>query len=275
MRNIIKADLYRILRGKGVYITLIIFLGIILLQVVTGGVMNTGVSYDNYEAVNTAEDEFDLEAIMAEMFRKPTGAEAPFKAMSATDSLLYILLPLLVFITVADFTSGAAKNTLINGVTRGKYFASKLLLSSMACVALLVMYVVISTLAATLISGFGGTFDSEFLWSVGRIMLVQAGLCLAMTCVGTFFAFLARSNAVIGIYIAFLLGFQVLIFALTFVSDWFMNLFDYELTWNLGKAAHLDALASSEVTQMLLAGAVYMIASIIGGYALFRKAEVK
>jgi hypothetical protein len=54
-----------------------------------------------------------------------------------------------------------------------------------------------------------------------------------------------------------------------------MNLFDYEITWNLGKAAHIDTLASSEVTQMLLVGAVYMIVSIIGGYALFRKAEVK
>jgi ABC-2 type transport system permease protein len=275
MRNIIRADLYRVFRGKGVYITLVIFLGVIALQVVSGGVVNTGVSYDNYEAVNTAEDEFDLDAILAEMFRKPTGAEAPFKAMSATDSLLYILLPLLVFIIVADFTSGAAKNTLIHGVTRGKYYASKLLLSSMTCVALLVMYIVLSILAATLVSGFGGTFDSEFIWSVGRVMLVQACLCLAMTCVGTFFAFLIRSSAVIGIYIAFLLGFQVLIFTLTFVDDWFMNLFDYELTWNLGKAAHIDTLASPEVTQMLLVGAVYMIVSIIGGYVLFRKAEVK
>ncbi|MCL1831759.1 MAG: hypothetical protein FWG45_02475 [Oscillospiraceae bacterium] len=281
MRNIIKADLYRIFRGKGVYIVFVIFLGLIVLQTATGGVMNVGISYedraflDSIEGLSEEEADAAIKAYTQELSQKPTGSQAPFKLMDGADSLVYILLPFLVFITTSDFTSGAAKNIPISGISRGKYIASKLTLSGITCVVMLVVYVVLSVVIATLISGFGGTFDGEFVWSVAKVLLVQVWLFLAVTCVGKFFAFLTRSGAVVGLYIAFMLGVQMLIFVLTFANDWFENLFDYDLSMLIGKAAHLDTLSNGEIGQIIAIGAVYIVLSIAGSFAIFRKAEVK
>ena len=278
MRNIIKADLYRIFRGKGAYIVFTVLLAIIALGVATGGTMNTGINYESVAMMEGMDDidDADLDTLMAEMFRRPTGSEAPFKAMSMTDSILYLLLPLLMFITVADFSSSATKNILSCGVSRYKYYSAKLILSCVGCIILMTVYVLIFTLAATTISGFGGAFNGEFISQVLEIFLPQLLLCLAVTCVGNLFVFLFRSGgAVIGAYIVFNLVPAIVIFALTFADKWFEKLYDYELNMNISKLAFPEVLADGDITRALILGSVYIVVTVIGGYAIFRKAEVK
>ncbi|MCL1835478.1 MAG: ABC transporter permease [Oscillospiraceae bacterium] len=279
--SIIRADIYRIVRGKGLYITLAVFVFIMILQVVGGMNMNAGVDSSALDMLEFDFSDFDFDDPnpgafdISELFRAPTGREAVVRAAGGTSNIMYILLPLVVFIGVTDFTSGSAKNVLAGGVSRGSYYFSKLLLSCIVCAALLIVYFVFSTIAATLWSGFGGAFDGEYLLGVAQIFLAQLLLCLAGACAANFFVFLMRSGGFTGVFIAFLLVPAVLILGLSFISRRFEQLFEYELASNMAAAAGISSMTFGEITKMLLVGLCYIVISVAGGYAVFKRAEIK
>jgi ABC-2 type transport system permease protein len=284
MMNLIRADIYRIFRGKGIYITLAIFMGIIVLQVVAGAYMNAGIRLDDFEMIDSLGEpgitfvtHNDNEPLHndEESSLRPFGAEAPYLVMGFTDGLLYILLPLLIFISTADFTSGAVKNTLVGGMTRLRYYFTKLALSCMASALLLFAYVLISTIVATAFSGFGGTLDWEYISSVLKVFAMQLWLVLAVTCVGHFFIFIIRSGMVIGVFIAFLLAPSLVIFLLSFINRWFENLLIYDLTMGLAAVLNISVMPTGDIIKTILVGAGYIAAATVGGYMLFRRAEIK
>ena len=280
MTNIIRADVYRIVRGKGLYITLAVFLAIIILQIVGGVNMNAGVNLQFDEFIDLTDfdmENFDIGSLnLSDIFYSPTGAESPFQVMEASSNILYLLLPLIIFISAADFSSGAAKNTLAGGTSRAKFYCAKLVLSCVCCALMLLTYVVLSILAATLVNGFGGTFDGAYLMSVLKIFLPQLWLCIAGVSVGNFFVFaFQKSAAVNGFFIAFLLVPSILILSLSFISDWFEKLFDYELTMCIGSLAQIDTLPTGGIVRIVAVGTGYLLIAAIGGFAVFKRAEIK
>ena len=283
MMNLIRADIYRIFRGKGIYITLFFLLCIIIMQVTAGAYMNAGIRVDDFELIDTLSDPDNASTQIDDLsignglepFQRPFGAEAPFVAMSFTDGLLYFLLPLLIFISTADFTSGAVKNTLASGMSRLEFYVSKLTLSCVTCFLLLLSYVLLSTIFATLVSGFGATLDWEYVSGVLKVFAIQLWLVLAVTCVGHFFIFVMRSGMVIGVYIAFLLVPSVVLFLLSFINKWFMNLLVYDLRMGLGATLNISVMPAGDVLKTVLVGAMYIIAATVGGFMLFRRAEIK
>ena len=276
MRNIIRADIYRIVRVKGLYITLAVLLTIIVLQV-TGGVnMNiVGVTApeENASIENTDPDRLDVSYLL----HSPTGTEAPFQVMGATSNILYIMIPLIIFIGGADFSSGAMKNALAGGLSRAKYYISKLILACVCCALLTIIYVLVSTILATIINGFGGAFDRAFISNVLKIFLPQLLLCVAGVCVGNFFVFIFQRSggAFTGIYIAFLLVPTLLIMVLTLMNDRLFRLFDYELTMSIGSLTQINAMPAGDIGRVVAVGGGYIVAAALGGYALFRRAEIK
>jgi ABC-type transport system involved in multi-copper enzyme maturation permease subunit len=273
MTNLIRSDIYRILRGKGLYITLGIFLAIIVIQVAGGANMNAGVDPAAFEMLEM-EDFENLS--MADFFHSPTGAEAPFQVMAASANILYFLLPLIIFISAADFSSGAAKNTLASGVSRCRYYGAKVILSCICCALLLLVYLLLSTLLATLINGFGGAFDGEYIGSVLKIFFAQLWLCIACACVINFIVFaFRRTAAAIGATIAFILAPSMVMLVLMFANEWFENLFDYDLPSAIGALARVNGMSSGDIAKLLAVGAGYIAAASIGGFMLFRKAEIK
>jgi len=283
MMNLIRADIYRIFRGKGIYITLIILLGVTIMQVTAGANMNMGIRLDDIEMIDTWSEsgivvtpgDDELFNIEIEPFQRPLGVEAPYIAMNFTDGILYIMLPLLVVISTADFTSGAVKNTLAGGMSRLGYYVSKLTLSCITGTLLLFAYVLLSTIFATVISGFGGTLDWEYISGVLKIFAMQLWLVLALTCVGHFFIFAMRSWAVIGVYIAFLLAPSLVLFMLTFINRWFENLLIYDLTMGFSAVLNISAMPAGDIIKIILIGAGYIVAATVGGFLLFRRAEIK
>jgi len=283
MMNLIRADIYRIFRGKGVYITLVILLGVIVLQVTAGAYMSMGVSADDIHMIDMLSESDDAMAQLVdaslnngiEPFQRPFGAEAPYTAMTFTDGILYILLPLLTFISTADFTSGVVKNTLAGGMSRSKYYISKLTLSCITCTLLLIAYVLLSTIFATLISGFGGTFNWEYISSVIKVFAMQLWLVLALTCVGHFFIFITRSGSFIGVYIAFLLVPSLVLFLLSLINRWFENLLIYDLTMGLSMLLNVSVMPANDIIKIILIGAGFIVAATIGGFLYIKKAEIK
>ena len=208
MLNIMRADLYRLFRSKGFYITTALFLMFIFMQITAGNA--GGVGAVPVAVIDGSDSVIGItaHAELAEF----TGITAPFHMMVSTDVLLFFILPLIIFIAADDFSARTVKNVLSNGVSRIKYYTAKLILSCIFCIIILSLNIVIPIIAGTIQNGFGGEFNTEFIRLVLRPFAAQLFMCLAVTCVGIFFVFVTkRTAAVIGAYVAFCLAPHVLI----------------------------------------------------------------
>ena len=260
MQNIIRADLYRIFKSKGVYITSAVFLGLLFLTLFTNGTIGVGTGI-------MPESLGDLSV---------TGANAPFIAMEEADLLLYFMLPLVIFIACADFSSGTVKNVLSSGVSRSKYYASKLLLSCVFCVVLITAKVVIATASATLIHGFGGVFGIDYAVSVLKPFLMQLFLLISATCVCVFLVFTTKKTAAVnGIYIAWAFVPILILSMLMDVSENAVELMHYDLTLNIKAFANFTARTSEDISRALIICGFYILASTVMGIVLFNRSEIK
>lgn len=262
MLNMIKADLYRIFHGKGIYITIGLLIIIWALQILPETFGTIGM---NIEDLNEVETVTQL-----------TGMNTPLKVMESTDNYLYFLLALIVFVAATDFSSGTAKNALSNGMSRVKYYFSKLILSSIFCVVLVLVSIIVPTFFVTLKSGFGGSIDSEYIFQLLKAVALQLFMFLSVTSVGVFLAFTTkRTVAVNGFYIAFCLVPMLIIVILMNVSDKFMKLLKYDVVMNIRSIAHIDVMTQNDVTRVLIIGSVYLLLSTMVGLLIFRKGDIK
>ena len=273
MLNIIKADMYRILRGKGFYITMILLLATIALQTAVSSKASVMTYNTEGLEIDTIE-EFAEEVLLApEAF---TGSTAPFEMMDNTDTLLYFLLPFIIFIAAADFSTDTVKNVLSNGMSRIKYYLSKLILACVFCLLLLFINIIIPVVTATILRGFGGAFDIDFILRLLRPFAAQLFMCLAVTCVGIFLVFVTkRTAAVNGAYIAFCIIPMLIIYIFFMLNEELEFLFKYEVISNIRMLRHIDIAESTDIIRAFAVGAFYILASTIGGIAVFKRSEVK
>ncbi len=261
--NIIRADLYRLVRSKGLYITIGIYLFFIIMQALASSVGTMGVQTELPSEQGVAPLVF-------------TGMTAPFEMMKAGDNLLFFLLPFIIFIGAADFSSGTAKNVLANGVNRTKYYLSKLISTSVVCFFLMLIMVVISMICGTIKNGFGGAFDADYMMKLAKPFFSQLLLCLGVNSFGIFIAFITkRTAAVNGIYIAFCTVPLLIAAMLTELSSKFDVLAKFDVITNIRMLADFEALAAEDIVRALAIGAFYILAGTIGGICLFRRSEIK
>lgn len=262
MINLIKADIYRIVRGKGIYITGAILLVLFVLQAF-GEIGSIGISSDDMEGATA-------------IVKGLTGREAPLNVMRANDNLLYFLLPIIIFIASVDFSSGTAKNVLSNGISRTKYYFAKLILSMLFCTVILISSVIIPTTIVTIMNGFGGAFDWEYISQVLNVFALQLLLLFAVTSVGIFFTFTTRRTAVLnGLYLAFCLVPAIVILMLYGFSEKFSKLLEYEMVMNIRRSAYVNIMAGDEIVKTIIVGLVFLTVSLVCGLALFKKCDIK
>ena len=280
MLNIIRADLYRILRGKGFYITLILLIAFIALNTgAQGGVQLFTVSYTGENEANTittaVNENVKIEKGIAPAVPTFTGTES----MSNTDLYLYFLLPFIVFIAAADFSTYTAKNVLSNGMPRVKYYFSKLILSGIFCLCILILNIlipiIITAIITSIIPNLNVNVDVNFV-NLIKPFFAQLFLCISVMCVGIFFIFTTKKTAAVnGAYIAFCFLPLMIMFILYQINNKLQFLFNYDVISNIRMFAEINTAASGDIIRAFAIGAFYMLASIIGGILIFRKSEIK
>jgi len=284
MLNIIKADLYRIFRGKGIYITLAIFIITLVLNVTTKddiGIMLTRTPVDvPYETFVDAPH-FGEGA----MIRIITGKSAPFILATNTDNLIFFLLPFIVFLIAADFTGGTVKNLLSSGVNRVKYYSAKLILIGGTCIALMILNLIVIIVTATIANGFRGNFDFEFIYQIVKMYTPQLFLLFVFGCIGIFLIFTLKNSVALNtIYIAYVVAPMIILSILQTMSERsetfkiFENAPAYDLVINMKTFAYtsgIDQFMLPNLSRTLILGSIYIILCTIGGILLFRKAEIK
>ncbi len=258
MIKLMKADLYRLLRSKGMYISIglmILYLTISILSQAQGSI-----------GINTAET---MNAISGDQQVTWTGMVTIRKMLGNILILEYFLLIYVVIISGSDFSMSTYKNVLSVGMSRQKYYISKLLL--IACVSFLVgtLYYAYSFGLASLINGVGEGFTLGFFQETYiAIFLPQLLLIFAYISLAVMTLNITKSQSVaISLYlilpIVLIILFNV-VPQLTFLSE-------YEMGAGLNMISSGLAEFSDTLKYLITAAAVIIGSTCIGILTLKRK----
>ena len=263
MMNIIRADVYAIVRGKALYITMGAML---LLHILVIGVQTTGgVNFSGIEgfAMEMPDIGFD-------------GLRSAALLYTRTDNTAFFLLPLIVLAAAPIFTFGTVKNDVAWGICRTKLYLAKLLISVVLCVFMLVFYMGTGMGMATVLNGFGGPVPEGFWLNMFQVLGAQLFLLLAMTCVGVFLIFWTKNTAAaISIFISLWAVPTVVVLYLHNAGWDVLWLLDFDLFIGVNRLGFLSQLETRSIVTILSAGAAYIVFTTLGGIALFRRAEIK
>jgi len=206
-----------------------------------------------------------------------TGMTAPFEMMTLfAFPMVYVILAFIIFIAAADFSAKAAKNVLSVGITRAKYYFAKLILSCVFCVAISMVSIIIPIIIGTILNGFGGALDMDFILRLAKPFSGQLFMFLAINCMGIFFVFVTkRRAAVIGAYLAFCMVMPAIIMLLYTLNDKLEFLLNYDIVGNMALFSQIELMSSTDIIRAFAIGGFYIIASIIGGIAIFKRSEIK
>lgn len=158
MLHSIKADLYRLFKSPGFYITLL-FLSIVqILSILT----------ESIGSVNINNPETSGQTILEGV--KWT-ADYSAQAISHMSSILiYFGLPIFIIIIGFDLSRKTYKNIITIGITRSQYFLSKFIVFALAFLLELIFYYAVCILAGGIKNGWGnlnGDFQLHLLQVIG------------------------------------------------------------------------------------------------------------
>lgn len=261
MLNIIKADWYRLRHHKGLYITLILLILFL-------GLQGMGARGQIGVVTETANQETST--------LEPTGAMMPMVILGSIDNQIYFLLAFIVFIAGADFSSHTVKNAISSGVSRLDYFLSKLFLSALFALIIVLLSGVIPTIMATVKNGFGDPFPNGQ-WLV---LLKAYGLVfymyMALTVFGVMLAFVSKKIASLnGLYLIFCLVPSILIMILSMIDAVFLKMFKFEFISNMRSIANIVSFTPEDYMRIVLIGGTLMVLSLAITYVFYSKCDIK
>lgn len=285
MINMIRADLYRLVRSKGFYIALVLLLAIIGVSVYfvgpgyigftdSNGTMSNEVSEQLQNAMSQLPEE-SIHSLSIAKFRElmlsVKGYQLDRDILSANINLYYIFIFFAVIILTADFSGGSVKNTLSSAISRNKYYLSKLCLISLCSVVILFLNTYIVHFATII---FDGENLAASLGVVTKITLLQLPPTLALASILTGIGFMAKRTAVFNtITIPLILVSQIVlrIAALIFkIKDEYLYYEFQTMMINLADEPTAEFVWGS----IAVCAAVIVVFNVLG-YLSFKKAEIK
>ena len=256
MINLLKADLYRIVRGLGVYIAVLLAVLTVLPYISLGSAGN------------------DNGLLLLEV-RDPSAPQAEAAAAAEPDASTLTRDILVFVVLVADYANHTMKNTLSSAVSKRRYYLHKLLLSWLLTAALLFLNSLVVHVLNRLMNG------PDYTEPIGRLLqatALQLPVMLSMTSLLVLIAVAVRKASLYNaIAIGFPLLFQLLVLLLARHADVFprlIHVFLDEYTWE-SMLPRLATLPARDDCLRCFGVALSEIAlTALPGYWIFKKAEL-
>lgn len=280
MINMIKADFYRIIRSKALYIAvflLVFMLGISIYMVEPGMLGNAQVT-SNQNQVDIRLDDVNPEEygdMSMSDFRKAIvhsdGYELDREIIANNMNLYYIFIFIVAIVISADFSSKGVKNTLSSAISRKKYFLSKILFINLFCLVLFFLNTYLAHFGNII---FNSKDISASLGTITKTTLLQLPPMLASVSILTGFAFITRKSSIFNtITIPLILVFQIILSTsamLLKIPEKFLN---YELQSMFMTLAPNPS--NQYISNSCLVCAFIVILFNVIGYMCFKKSEIK
>lgn len=281
MINMIKADLYRITKGIGLYVAIIVMILTTTISVCIkepGYIGNTQVSIseEDMETISEASEAGIVEVI--ENFRTERDAQQKKgfvrEILGANINLYYMMIILVFVILMADFSNKTIKNTITSAYSKKKYFISKI---SMIYISAIIFITLANLFAYTLNFIINEKEYTEPIKNTLEVTLYQLPMLLGIVSLLIFFGFLFKKSALFNaVAISFVMLFQIIMATLCSLTE-SEALSEFMSKYELQSA--LKMLSTLPDTKYIITCAAIGFAEIIVfsvlGYAVFKKSEIK
>ena len=276
MLNIIKADFFRLRKGKAIYAVLLGMFGIIMAMTLLLSVISVGWISEENQVLNgsgivtiesTDEGVEDNAELLASLVPE-NGAEFVSSMYSDAGNIMNMLV--LVFIIAVfgvDYASHTYKNILSYHTKRSKIYLSKLGLSSLLAIGSLLIWGLISFVVGGISFGFQG-YSAENLIPVITGVALMVPMLLAFVSIGyCIVVFTKKTSATIATYIigGIVIGTILQIAALMFpAKQWIPRI---DLASSMGAMVKYQTLETLDIiTPIGLAIALIILTTGIGFY---------
>ncbi|MDR2109526.1 MAG: hypothetical protein LBP28_08750 [Coriobacteriales bacterium] len=304
MLNCFRADAYRLLHGKALFISLVVFLAMIVGQLLAGDAGTVGVQMSAAEVSEAPGGAGALAGILA--------------AMGQFQTMVLFALALIYAIAAADFSSGAVQNSIAAGMPRSRLYLSKLITSfvfiELFYLASLLVGALIGSIESALGVGSAGavagagvsaadvaggaaagaadvagagagaadvagaaTADGAASPTIASLLCAfgaQSLIALAIAATGVAITFISRKGAVLNTaYLVVFIGGNILLSALQHLTH--THLAHYDFVVNSIVALNIYQLPAADALRVIAIPIAYLTLSTLLGLSLFRKAEVK
>lgn len=281
MLNIIKSDIFRIMRGKAIYVALIILMASVVVSLVamSPGYIGINMSVGKSEELSMQEKEM-LEKLREAKTLKETreitkeyGEFELDKQILGTNINLYYFFIVVVFILICvDLSDNTVKNTLSSAISRKKYYLSKLVLSLLIGTILILINNYATYFLNTMING--SKFSSDLL-EFTKITILQLPILYGIISILVCIAFITRKKSMYnGISIPLIMVIQLILMGV--ISLFRLDsgiLTNWEAQYIISNL--VDKPTTEYIVKTILLGIGYTIIFNIIGYTVFKKSEIK
>jgi hypothetical protein len=258
MKNLLKADYYKLFKSKMTYILIIIcaLLSIftLLLEVFL---------------------KFVIKELDADFPLSIEGRSIMFGTLSLTNNTGLLIIIFVGIFTLTDIKHGTIRNKILCGENRIKIYLSHLIVSSTMCLIASIISFLILAIGGIAIFGYGPVFNGEEALNFIRCSAIGIVSYIFVASVSTFFALLTKSTPLtIILTLAILLGLSI-ISAISFsLPTKFKSSFYIVPTYATTIAS--QGYVSAEVfTYGIISLIVFIAINTILGIYFFRKIDVK
>lgn len=280
MINMIKADVYRVFRGKGIYLA-------ILLAVIMASssiyVMQPGyiglTSSDTISGDSMVDDETGLELSATnsisktrKILKETSGYPLDSAIIGTNVNLYYMFIIIVVGVLVTDLSHSTAKNTLSSAISKKKYYLSKLFTCCLLCIGLVLLNNYGTYIFNRLINGAKFSSGIEKITKYTLVQLpIMCGIISLLVCM----AFLLRKKAAFNaVSIPFVMAAQIVIMGVSALFSIKSNhIMEYEYQFMLSNL--VTDTSFSYIMKSITLAIIYIVVFNILGYNVFRKSEIK
>lgn len=284
MINLMRADLYRMIRSKAFYIgiaLMLVIIGTSIYNVETGSIgMYTYSDIEDNESFWSQLNELyeeegisdaDLAKKMRNIIRNIEGYDFDRDMYAHNMNLYYVFICIAVFSIASDFSDSTVKNTLSTAISRRKYYVSKLIFNMLICVLLTIIHNYLFHYLNILVNGSKISSDIA---NVTKMTFMQLPVMLAFSVMLSGIAFITKKIAVFNtVSIPFIIILQNLIGLLPRFIDIPEKYFSYELQTMIIKLAHEPSI--HYVKNAYIVCGLLIACFSAAGWLAFGKAEIK
>ena len=136
MINIIKSDLFRLFKGKGIYIIITLIIGFSVINAYGLSPLHVGLNMTENKFSYGLDEEWSEKlydsrslAETREILLNHGDFKADIVSLAQNNVIYYFMIAIVVIILSTDFSCNTIKNSISTNISRKKYYFSKLLLS--------------------------------------------------------------------------------------------------------------------------------------------------
>ena len=279
MLNIIKSDLYRVFRGKAIYIAIIFILFLAAVSCFSMSPGHIGITSSSEEQQLVEDEEilnkvYETDSILEirELMKEYGAYPLDKEQLGANANLYYFFIVVIVIVLVTDLSNSIAKNTLSSAISRKKYYMSKLI----TCIGLGTFLVLINNYGSYIINLImNGQEFSAGLLEITKLTILQLpilyGIISMLVCIGFCFRKTGTFNS---ITIPLIMVIQLVIMGVATLFHFDANnILNYEFQYIIGNLVSNPS--NTYILKTLVLAVFYIIIFNVIGYRVFRKTEIK